>query len=58
MTNTTHFDWIYIVSVIAIVSLILLAMAIYKPWEITVNIKMDNNTLQAIKAINWSAMPK
>lgn len=27
-------------------------------WVITLKTEMDNNTLEAVKNINWSALPK
>ena len=44
-----------------LITLVICATLIYiqnHEWIITFKTEMDNNTLEAVKNINWSALPK
>lgn len=50
--------WFFIAMIISstiIFSIIIIATT---EWTYTIKFEMDNNTLEAFKSINWSAIPK
>ena len=56
MNKNIHLGWgiVIIFVVLAICTTILILQQ--NAW--TIRFEMDNNTLEAIKSINWSAIPK
>jgi hypothetical protein len=47
---------IIIITGLIIISLIMMFAWIYTPTNFTIQFQMDNNTLEAVKNINWSVM--
>jgi len=56
MTNTKHLYWVIGLIVITLLICGTLIWLNSNAW--TLRFEMDNNTLEAFKSINWSAMPK
>jgi len=56
MKHQTHLNWIIGLIVITIIIAGTLIWINYNSW--TVRFEMDANTLEAVKSINWSAIPK
>lgn len=50
--------WSWIVFLICITILICVGFITSTDWHYTIKFEMDNNTLEAIKSINWSALPR
>ena len=48
--------WTTIIIIICITLVVITCIIIYHPY--TIRFEMDNNSLEAIKSINWSALPK
>jgi len=50
---------IWVLGITIMITAFLLTMAwIGSPTDFSISFNMDNNTLEAIKTINWSALPK
>lgn len=52
--------YIILISAITIicVTAILAVAWIFTPTDFSISFHMDNNTLEAVKSINWSALPR
>lgn len=50
------FDWMIGLIIITLILCITFIIIVYHPYAI--RFEMDNNTLEAIKSINWSAIPR
>jgi len=57
MTNLTIHD-IWCMTLIVIICMICLTLIYLQNHSWIIRFEMDNNTLEAIKSINWSAIPK
>jgi len=57
MTNLTIHD-IWRMTLIVIICMICLTLVYLQNHSWIIRFEMDNNTLEAIKSINWSAIPK
>ena len=46
----------WVITLIILLTIVLLITT--NDWHYTLKFEMDNNTLEAVKSINWSAFPK
>lgn len=59
--NTLKYDYlmmalIFILFALVMISFMLMIAWIGTPTEFLIKFEMDNNTLEAVKSINWSAL--
>ena len=57
MTNITKHD-IWCMTLILITIILCLTILYIQSHSWIIRFEMDNNTLEAVKSINWSALPK
>lgn len=50
--------WFFTIMVIMVFLFFIVILIVNNDWSYTLKIQMDNNTLEAVKSINWSAIPK
>lgn len=62
MSNNAKEVWKFLIEILGIVLIVGIMFGtmawVFSPTEFVITFKMDNNTLEAVKSINWSAMPK
>jgi hypothetical protein len=50
--------WFLICMIICFTLAFCVILIVNNDWHYTLRFQMDNNTLEAVKSINWSALPK
>jgi hypothetical protein len=51
-------SWGVVILISILIICITLIILAYHSYQINFSMTMDNNTLEAVKSINWSAIPK